>query len=642
MVFKYREKDMKSCSLINKSCRFIVLSFLLFAVSLPAYSQTGDSSDSNIDLCEMNACPEGQECIEDFFDFCPTKGQACVLCEYCGNGYKSDTETCDDGNANDEDGCRACQTPFCGDGISNDFDSNETCDDGNDVDTDSCRDDCTYCGDGVKDATEDCDDGNDDNIDGCRDDCTIQMCGDLIVDSNETCDDGNGIDDDACRNNCTFCGDDIIDSAEECDGDNFGESGKPEEDAICNSSCGVEYCGDGVTQDYEVCDPTDLSDIEEAAACTNKCVQMECPGEGYDLVCDFSCEDKDGNATFCCGCPSCGDGEINGLEECDDANEDDLDGCRKDCTIQMCGDGIVDEDEECDDGNNIDGDGCDSTCKSEIDSCGRSSGEANYGNSDCCAGSDRPGKHGDVLTYKGGSKTVTTVHKLYRTTKTVSGSIDYHVYICLPKSSYSDGSAAKHSDARRTYESLRGKGLKSRWRSPGTWDVDTRFFSKHNTACWTCAPVRLGGCFVPETMIKLADGTEKAIEDLKAGDVVYNPVTKVNVAIKSILESAESDPIVSVVTQDGSIEVTQSHPMVTDRGIVKASELYVGDRVLTESGEYFEVQNISELPVSYSQRVLNIILDSDSEDSNDHMVLADGIVTGDLIVQRQLAEESIK
>lgn len=355
---------MKLCSTINKCCYFILISFLSILISSPVYSQTGDSSDGNVDLCETNVCPEGQECIEDFFDFCPVKDKACVLCEYCGNGYKSETEACDDGNSNEEDECRECKAPACGDGISNDFDSSETCDDGNDIDTDSCRNDCTYCGDSIKDASEDCDDGNGDNIDGCRDDCTIQECGDSVVDSNETCDDGNDIGDDACRNNCTFCGDEVIDSTEECDGNNFGESGKPEEGAICNSSCVVEYCGDGIKQDYEICDPTDLSNIEEAAACTNECVQMECPGEGYELTCDFSCQDKDGNATFCCSCPECGDGETNGLEECDDGNDSNLDYCTNGCRNSVCGDDYKSPDEECDDGNSSNLDYCTNTCES--------------------------------------------------------------------------------------------------------------------------------------------------------------------------------------------------------------------------------------------------------------------------------------
>src|SRR5207244_4383518 len=73
------------------------------------------------------------------------------------------------------------------------------------------------------------------------------------------------------------------------------------------------------------------------------------------------------------GSPACGNGEIEGDEECDDgaANSDVLpDHCRTDCTEPRCGDGVVDSDEECDDGNQTDGDGCAADCTVEPGVCG--------------------------------------------------------------------------------------------------------------------------------------------------------------------------------------------------------------------------------------------------------------------------------
>lgn len=65
--------------------------------------------------------------------------------------------------------------------------------------------------------------------------------------------------------------------------------------------------------------------------------------------------------------PECGDGEVNAPgETCDPPGEPagEPDECREDCTY--CGDGIRDEGlEQCDDGNNEDGDGCSATCEVE-------------------------------------------------------------------------------------------------------------------------------------------------------------------------------------------------------------------------------------------------------------------------------------
>lgn len=62
---------------------------------------------------------------------------------------------------------------------------------------------------------------------------------------------------------------------------------------------------------------------------------------------------------------TCGDGAVEGAEECDDgeANSDDEpDACRTTCLLPRCGDLVVDSGETCDDGNRIGGDGCGPDC----------------------------------------------------------------------------------------------------------------------------------------------------------------------------------------------------------------------------------------------------------------------------------------
>ena len=71
-----------------------------------------------------------------------------------------------------------------------------------------------------------------------------------------------------------------------------------------------------------------------------------------------------------CGPQStCGDGIVDGGEQCDDGNTQDGDGCSSSCALeQNCGDGVVNPGEECDDGNWDDGDGCSSNCTIETGS----------------------------------------------------------------------------------------------------------------------------------------------------------------------------------------------------------------------------------------------------------------------------------
>ena len=62
----------------------------------------------------------------------------------------------------------------------------------------------------------------------------------------------------------------------------------------------------------------------------------------------------------------CGNGVIEGSEECDDNNEVEGDGCDTNCTVTACGNGIVTAGEECDDGGTTPGDGCNASCLEEV------------------------------------------------------------------------------------------------------------------------------------------------------------------------------------------------------------------------------------------------------------------------------------
>lgn len=61
-------------------------------------------------------------------------------------------------------------------------------------------------------------------------------------------------------------------------------------------------------------------------------------------------------------CPDgCGNGDLDGDEDCDDGGNRAGDGCTPDCLFE-CGNGVLDLGELCDDGNRLDGDGCPADC----------------------------------------------------------------------------------------------------------------------------------------------------------------------------------------------------------------------------------------------------------------------------------------
>ncbi len=198
------------------------------------------------------------------------------------------------------------------------------------------------CGNGNVEFGEDCEDGNTNSGDGCDENCQDEeiagVCGNGKVEEGETCDDGNKVPGDGCDENCQkegiVCGDGKKQGIEQCDDGN-----KIDGDG-CSSDCKLEgNCGNGVVEQDkgEECDPPN------PPACWDDCTL------GYTD-------------------PFCGDGYLHELEECDDGNWENGDGCDANCKLEagdLCGNNKLDGDEECDDGNKVPGDGCDPFCQFE-------------------------------------------------------------------------------------------------------------------------------------------------------------------------------------------------------------------------------------------------------------------------------------
>ena len=86
--------------------------------------------------------------------------------------------------------------------------------------------------------------------------------------------------------------------------------------------------------------------------------------EGTEQCDDGNTNSGDGCA-YNCFIELCGNGTLDPGEECDDGNTNGFDGCSSSCTIEICGNGRVDASEQCDDGGTVNGDGCSATCQLE-------------------------------------------------------------------------------------------------------------------------------------------------------------------------------------------------------------------------------------------------------------------------------------
>lgn len=304
----------------------------------------GDGKKNGTEQCDdgANNGSSGSACQTD-----------CLL--KCGNGKADPGELCDDGYANNTGAygkCKADCTPgaFCGDGFQSD---DEVCDDGkNDGSYGTCNPGCKsakYCGDGVLTSPpetcdlgdlnsptaygknqcttrclaapfcgdkavqgvygEKCDDGvNSGKAGSCTVDCKafvpLSSCGNGVVDANEQCDHGatNGKTNDTCDSHCRFrCGNGIKESGEACDdGVNNGSYG------TCRSDCTLAaYCGDGVKNGNEACDDGSknvaLASAYGKNVCTSVCTKAPYCGDGYVQA---AFEDCDGSGACSATCTS--------------------------------------------------------------------------------------------------------------------------------------------------------------------------------------------------------------------------------------------------------------------------------------------------------------------------------------------------
>ncbi len=144
-------------------------------------------------------------------------------------------------------------------------------------------------------------------------------CGNGVVEPPEECDDRNTVAGDGCENDCTW---------------------------TCEEH---EDCADGLPCNGE----------EQCNTETHACEPGLAPADGTE------CTTLSGGPGVCrsgsCAPASCGNGSVEGDEECDDGNTDDTDACLTDCRNAFCGDGFIRSGvEECD----TEGAPCTTTCES--------------------------------------------------------------------------------------------------------------------------------------------------------------------------------------------------------------------------------------------------------------------------------------
>ena len=150
------------------------------------------------------------------------------------------------------------------------------------------------------------------------------------------------------------------------------------------------------------------------------------------------------------------------------------------------------------------------------------------------------------------------------------------------------------------------------------------------------------GCFDPETKILMSDGSHKAIKFIRSGDLVFNPMTKKIMTVKSMIKGPEKKPMYLVEHAKGRTLVTSKHPFLLKSGKVKMTDQLVpGDYVADANGQWQRLTKVKAQAIDPKQEVWNFTFQTESKNPIDHIVVADGVAAGDLWLQIDVSKKSI-
>lgn len=147
-------------------------------------------------------------------------------------------------------------------------------------------------------------------------------------------------------------------------------------------------------------------------------------------------------------------------------------------------------------------------------------------------------------------------------------------------------------------------------------------------------------CFAEDTMITMADGSTKPIQDIEAGDLVRNPKTGGPVRVLETVQRMFTGRMRRIEAEGRVLRVTPNHPVKTPDGLLAASELGHMTAVHLAEPSMKAVDARITDEAEETQVVYNLMLDLEGrEDVELHLLAADGLVAGDLALQTIASKE---
>ncbi|MDD2400849.1 MAG: hypothetical protein PHI90_08325 [Clostridia bacterium] len=144
------------------------------------------------------------------------------------------------------------------------------------------------------------------------------------------------------------------------------------------------------------------------------------------------------------------------------------------------------------------------------------------------------------------------------------------------------------------------------------------------------------GCLATGTKVRMADGSEKNIENIKVQEKILSNNDGVVLTIENTVIGTEEKPMIRLKDDKGhSLLLTDGHPVVTASGVLLAKELKVGDVVINEEGVGRLTEIVAE---TYADKVWNLHVGIPEDGivltNQNRTHFANGILVGDGVMQR--------
>jgi hypothetical protein len=142
-------------------------------------------------------------------------------------------------------------------------------------------------------------------------------------------------------------------------------------------------------------------------------------------------------------------------------------------------------------------------------------------------------------------------------------------------------------------------------------------------------------CLAPGTKIKMADGSEKSIENIKAGDKIDCGGNGKTAAVTNLIrsDSANTD-MMAIVTEDGrSIILSFGHPVMSDKGLISANSAVEGTLLKTADNTFTRTLTGCMNSGKFAE-LYNLELEGDCR-----TMIANGFIVGDFAAEIKVKEK---